>query len=149
MAPFTEEQKYRFVRDGFFHENKCRSERSAWRRLFHAGSEWPWAGVGVPQAARAGASEREAPDTAMGRFHETPESCLPGGRRRLAADDRLRSTATPRSGRVLHVANAVPPTLLERAPRHQPLHRSGMDRDDLTRFSNESLCAELVSDPRL
>jgi len=50
----------------------------------------------------------------------------------------------------VHVAGAVPPALLERA-RRAINHSigSGMDRDDLTRFSNQSFCTELVSDPRL
>ena len=50
----------------------------------------------------------------------------------------------------LHLANALPPRLVKRA-RRAINHSigSGMDRDDLTRFSNQSFCTELVSDPRL
>ena len=50
----------------------------------------------------------------------------------------------------VHVAGAVPPRLVERA-RRAINHSigSGMDRDDLTRFSNQSFCTELVGDSRL
>ena len=50
----------------------------------------------------------------------------------------------------VHVPDAVPPRLLKRA-RRAINHSigSGMDRDDLTRFSNQSFCTELIDDPRL
>ena len=50
----------------------------------------------------------------------------------------------------VHVGGAVPPRLVMRARR--AINHSigtGMDRDDLTRFSNQSFCTELVDDPRL
>ena len=50
----------------------------------------------------------------------------------------------------LHVPGMIPPRLLARARRAINLSLgSGIDRDELTRFSNQSFCTELRSDPRL
>lgn len=50
----------------------------------------------------------------------------------------------------LHVPGVVPPRLLARARRaiNHSLG-SGIDRDDLVRFNNQTFCAELREDPRL
>lgn len=46
--------------------NKRQRERSDWRRMFLARSVWPWAEVGAPQAARAGAERMRGAGSGFG-----------------------------------------------------------------------------------